>query len=675
MSMTHSARSAQFPVSSFIDAGEFTPDPEGPELPPGIPFPDPIELPTLARPKWPPVHVCNLSLPQGCYQLNITSGPVLRAPRPGFGRSYNLGTLRVVHEDSQYAISGDTYRYSWLDILLGGGIPNFGPTTIPVYPRARYASYLKVTAVKLPRLSIGPCRIHMTVEEYNYTQPAAGAFDGTFPSSPSRVMDWYLTPITAPVGYTGAYFTGQIYIGGVLQSGLSVTLGWVRDSFRKATIEVHTMVGATAPTSVAAGGVTEYFDSIYKKAGWDLTVLTDPNPVAVPVTEPATIPTHAWSNSALHAVMTSLSDFSAVNLDVTWYTHVLVVQSQLGTGRGVMFDTINVPREGVASFSDDGYPTGDSPWFGAAANQMQRNVPRAFLRSCTHEITHGYNQIHQENEGGADNSIMTTTPSVANTIHAAAGIFPEDIILDFNEHVRHHLRHLPDPVIRPGGMTFTAGHNGIPIPSADEGDGDELVLHPSIALALKAQKKRVKIGEPLRIEWEMSNRGPASVKAPNFVGLEHEFADLTVIRPDGRVQDVAPFVIVCDAAQFVDLEAGEKRGAAHALFWSTQGFAFEIPGLHRVQLQVAWMSDGALVGATASIEVLVDYPVSERDNEVISLMMHPEVGKFIALGGHAYHLREAAARIRKVMKDHASHEAAKSLHGLFDEKRIPEVER
>src|SRR5258706_12065736 len=53
-----------------------------------------------------------------------------------------------------------------------------------------------------------------------------------------------------------------------------------------------------------------------------------------------------------------------------------------------------------------------------AANKKQREVPRAFLRSAAHELTHGFNQIHQENEGGADNSIMTTTPSVADFLAA-----------------------------------------------------------------------------------------------------------------------------------------------------------------------------------------------------------------------------------------------------------------
>ncbi len=674
MSSQRHSNTTRIPVSSVLKTGDYTPDPEGPEPPHDIPQRGGIELPGPGIPQpgggFPPFHLCKLSLPEGCYQLNITSTPTV-TPRRWFASTYRLGTMRVEKNGSNYALSGDTYRYSWFDVLLGGGIPSFGPTTIPIYPRSRYNSYLKVTAVNIPYASIGICRIHLTVEEYDYTQPTAGNFDGTFPVTASRVMDIYLTPMAAPAGFTGAYFTGQVYIGGVLQTNLSVTLAWVSAMFRKATVEVHTMMGSVAPNPVAISGGTEYFNTIYAKAKWDLTVLTDPNPVPVPITTPPTVPTNSWSSSALHAVMTALSDYSAINLDTTWYMHVLIVQARLGSGRGVMFDTINVPREGVASFCEDGYPATESPWFGVAANQEQKNVPRAFLRSCTHEITHGFNQIHQEQEGGADNSIMTTTPSVANTVHAAGGTFPDGINLDFNDHVRHHLRHLPDPIVRPGGMTFTAGHNGIPVPSEDEGaHADEVVQHPSLKLTLNAKRPRVKIGEPLHLTWGMTNVGSDTIKAPNFVGIEHELAELRVVKPDGSVMDVAPFVIVCDASQMTEQKPGETRAAEHNLFWSTQGFAFNTPGKHTVELNVSWNVGDIKVGATDSVEILVDYPVTERDNDVIAQMMNPEVGKFIALGGHAYHIKEAVSRVGRVVRDHQAHDVGKAIAAFYDEKRV-----
>ena len=660
--MSSQADSGDFriPVADRLHPGESLPTPQGSE-----PVPVTAEGATIPIPL---IHPCHLSLPEGCYQLKIANTPV-GSPTP-FRTTYRLGTLRVVKSGTTYAISGDTYRYSWLDVIVasGGGIPSFGPTTIPIYPRGRYNSYLKVTAVNIPTVARGACQIHLTVDEFDYTQPPAGAFDGTFPTSPSRTMDIYLTPAAPPVGFTSAYFTGQVYIGGTLQTNLSVTLGWVSAMVRRAEIEIHTMTGSVAPAPV--GG--EFINTIYAKAKWQLSVLTDPNPVPVPA---GVVPTNCWSNSALHGVMTSLSDFSAVNLDKTWHQHVLVVQAHITCGRGVMFDTINVPREGVATFCEDGYPPSDSPFFGTAANQMQKNVPRAYLRSCTHEVTHGFNQIHQEQEGGADNSIMTTTPSVANVIHTAGGTFPNDINLDFNEHVRHHLQHLPDPIVRPGGMSFQAGHNGIPIPSTDEPEGaEELVEHPSLKLSLQPKKRRVKIGEPLQLIWEMTNTGDSPVEAPNFLGIDHDFADLNVVKPDGRALDVAPFVIVCDASQLTTLKPGEKRTGQHDLFWSTQGFAFDTPGTHVVNIEVSWGAGDLKIGASDSVEVLVDYPVTEKDNEIIAHMMHDDVGKFIALGGHAYHLKEAVSRIQAVMREHAHDDVAKCLAEYIDVSAASETE-
>ena len=201
-----------------------------------------------------------------------------------------------------------------------------------------------------------------------------------------------------------------------VESGVTretVTLEWISSFFRRASVEIDTLVGAVAAQPVPDGaGGTEYFDTIYAKHGWDLEVVRDQVDVPVPA---GVTPTNCWTPGDLHNLLTTQRN-PATDLDKEWRIHLMFVPARLGCGRGVMYDTIDVPREGCASFSDDGYPTTDSSNFGAAANQRQRDVPRAFLRSATHEITHTFNQIHQEQETTADNSIMTTTPSVADVL-------------------------------------------------------------------------------------------------------------------------------------------------------------------------------------------------------------------------------------------------------------------
>ena len=327
--------------------------------------------------------------------------------------------------------------------------------------------YAEVTNIqRSPVFTFGPCRLTLTVEEYVYTQPPTGSFNGAFPATPTRTMTIVLEPKPAPAGFTSSYFEGRLYEGGVDKG--SFTMGWVSSSFRRATQEIDTLTGAVASQAVPAssGSGTEDFRTVLATAGWDLNIIYDQENVPVPA---GVTPNACWSHANLHALMASVRK-ATTNLDTEWRMHLVVVPAAMECGRGVMYDTIDVPREGVASFSDDGYPSSQSANFGTAANQQQRNVARAFLRSASHEVGHGFNQMHQENEAGADNSIMTTTPSVANVLGGPAtgapGGFPDNINLRFNEHVQHHLVHFPDIVVRPGGMTFGSGHSSV-VPEAD----------------------------------------------------------------------------------------------------------------------------------------------------------------------------------------------------------------
>ena len=65
-----------------------------------------------------------------------------------------------------------------------------------------------------------------------------------------------------------------------------------------------------------------------------------------------------------------------------------------------------------------------------------------------------------------------------------------DIHLGFNDHVRHHLVHFPDPVVRPGGMSFGTGHNT----TVPQTDNDRLFFEPDqMALTIAAESARVKL--------------------------------------------------------------------------------------------------------------------------------------------------------------------------------------
>ncbi len=628
-----------------------------------------------------PVMPCKLDFREGCYQIrykptgsSVTFQGTLRVDRsapdggadnlivsgdlysvlPSVGLVSSMSSSVAPMGDSPNSPPMESHPMSLAGTLSRADLPIppqlFQRPVIPIHPRSRYHSYLKVTSVSAPSMVQVPalCKLTIVAEQFDYTQPPSGSFKGTFPSAPSRTVTMKFSRVTAPFPFSltgGPYYEGRLFEGSVDKG--SVTLAWVSTFFRRATLEIDTLVGAVRPAPVPDGaGGTEFFDTIFAKIGWQLTVVQDQLNVPVPA---GVVATNCWSSPDLHALMTTVRN-PATNLDNEWRVHMIVVPAKLGCSRGIMYDQIGVPREGCASFSDDGYPASDSANFGVAANRKQRDIPRAFLRSATHELTHTLNQIHQEQETSADNSIMTTTPSVANVLGGPAtgepGVFPDQIKLAHNATVRHHLNHMPDPVIRPGGWPFASW-----FPTGAPQAVDRHDFAPSeLMLTVTAGSERVALGQPLDLSWTMTNASGEDLRVPNDVSIEALFATITVADAEGRERPVRPFAIVCDHAKIGELEAGKSISASTRVFWSTAGFAFERPGRYHVDVAVSWSAQGVPVGVHAGIDVFVDYPRSDADNHAAGLVLHPEVGKWVALGGEAYHLGEACRRLHALVE-------------------------
>lgn len=644
-----------------------------PGLPPlpDRPLADPIpELPPM-WPPFPPFKRCNLDFRDGCYEVTIRRNRF-------FGSQ--VGTLRVDRQAPDAGpdgviVSGDLYNqrlWPWLVAELPTVVQRVGDTEdatklagsvaaeasraelfwwprrrrIPIFPRSRYHSYLRGTRLSAPLFSFGHsrCQVTLEFEQFDYTHPAAGSFQGSFPSSRSRNVRWVLNRVPGPVvpWFGGPEFEGRFFEDGV-DAG-SVHLTWVSSFLRRAVLEIDTLRGAVAPAAVlnAAGTANEYFDTVFAGARWQLSVEVDQVDVPVPA---GVTPDQCWSSGNLHGLMASVRK-ATTNLDAEWRTHLIVVPARLGCARGVMYDQIDVPREGSASFSDDGYPDSDSSNFGVAANQMQRDVPRAFLRSATHEVTHAFNQIHQEAETSSDNSIMSTTPTVANVLGGPAtgdpGVFPDQINLAFNTTVRNHLAHMPDPVIRPGGWPFASW-----FPSGAPQAADHNLFDASeVSLDVAVDTDRVALGAPVVVTWTLTNHTDEELMVPNDLRLEALFATMSVADDSGVERPFRPFVITCERTSLAPLGAGEQLSAEHRVFWSSDGFALERAGRHIVTVAVTWSAGGIPVGVAGSAVVWVDRPVTDSENRDAALVLNEQVGKWVALGGQAEHLTDAVDRLK-----------------------------
>lgn len=638
-------------------AADITPDEHGIQATADAPQPPvPVPIPPIPIP---PFKICTKDLQQGCFKITYRPSPSILLP-------YYAGTLRVENKaGGGKTVSGDLYKFPGL-IIVNPIPPILTPSdaddgsAIPVYARNKYYSYLRGTSYSRPSITLNKCTITVEFEEFVYNAPPSGSFNGSFNSAFTRKIKIVVEPTADDTVFTGRLYEGTVDKG-------AVDLKWVSKYFRRGVVEIDTVAGAVAPQPLNPGTPSEEsFTTVFETVGWRMTPVYNETGIPAPAGQ---VPTNCWSDGVLHGLMLARRS-SAVTLDSEWRYHMLAVPGKLGCSRGKMYDLIGTHREGCVTYSDDGYPTSDSSNFGVAANKKQREFPRAFLRSASHELGHTCNMQHQELEGGADNSIMTTTPSVADVLGGPAtgapGVFPTNINLGFNEHCRHHLIHFPDPVVRPGCMNWQAGHptlGGAFAPSAD--GGRVFIPAESVLLSIKTQSDHVKLGEPLLMAWEVTNQSNEDFYMPNDVGLNIEYTQVSVTDADGLTTDIPTFVLECEHSSIKKLEPGKKLAAATNLFWGSKGFAFTKPGKHRIDLSIRWTYKGVPYGLHNHKSVWVDYPVTEKDNDIAAAMMDKEVGMFVALGGDAYHLTEGVARIESVMKIDPKHPVAKSMAKFY----------
>jgi hypothetical protein len=615
-------------------------------------FPDPFERPfdwqipsdLLDRPILP----CRINFKQGCYQ--IVMEPTGVSPFPL--RSTFKGSMRVEHGADHSIVSGDLYRFRrWKSpVLSRGDLIGFfvnatgdepGPV-IPIYPRNRYYSYLKVVQISISLFTLlkKSCTITLKAEEYQYTHPDAGEATGNFPETPDRVLTIVLRRVADPEGYAGPSFEGSVYEGGTLLP-YKFSMLWVSDFYRRAQVEVENVTGGTLVTSA---GVND-FSTVYATAGWDVTILTGDADLAVPADASSTDP---WSRAELHAFMLANRN-PATNLNFEWRIYYLTVPFDLTPDSGtfgVMFDHFGEQREGACNFADNLTGVHDDD--------------RARLRSACHEVGHAFNLFHPPDEGlENDNSIMSKSGAVRELIQDSGGTYPDDINFVFNEHNRHHLIHSPDVVVRPGGEDFEFGHNfGFSPEAEDNAEAAQLDLD------LKIENDPLTLGEPLTIQLTLTNHGQEAVRVPKNIGTAFRSTEITVGKSGERARHYHSFVLLCDGQADIELKPGKSIVSNEVIYWDRNGCVFDSPGSYTVSASITWDTKGQPFSATTSARVFVDYPLTKADNDVAALLLNDEVGKYVALGGNARHLKEAVSRIKRASELAEEHSAVQRLRKL-----------
>jgi hypothetical protein len=183
------------------------------------------------------------------------------------------------------------------------------------------------------------------------------------------------------------------------------------------------------------------------------------------------------------------------------------------------------------------------------------------------------------------------------------------------------------------------------VPAADRFEvGPDL-----LTLRVEAADDRVELGEPVQLAWTLANTSGADAAVPSEVTAESTYARITVIDAAGKRREMTPFVIDCERSRIAPLPAGETLRADSRVYWSGNGFAFERPGRYTVEVRIDWTVAGTPMTVRGETPVFVNYPSSDAENAAAAALLHPEVGKWVALGGGAYHLGDAVDRLRQVM--------------------------
>lgn len=589
---------------------------------------------------------CNLSLRGGCYQLFLT-----RTDGITFFSDRFEGTMRVEIGRGDTTVSGDLYKVRRFDdLVIAPAEKVFAAPQpiIPIKPRNRYFSYLRVVGIStspvltqfaqfariLPPI-FNLCTISLTVEEFRYTHPTAGQANGSFPQTPTRTLVFVLTKAAVPAGFPGPAFEGDVFENG-LRLPLKVSLLWVSDFFRRARLELENVTGVAIPGSVGA----DSFQSTYAKAGWDVTVVNGNANIAVPGGV-----SPSWSEAELHAFMLANRN-PAANLDREWHGYHVSVPLDFTPNSGIfgiMFDQLADEREGACNFIQN---------FTGVHNDN-----RARLRSAIHEIGHAFNQLHPPTEGLAnDNSIMTQSGGVRTVIQNAGGTYPDDINFAFNAHNTHHLIHAPDVVVRPGGEDFMFGHDGNFAPEAQDDARDR-----GVALRAAASDGRLKLGQPLVVTVELVNSGATPVSVPAIFGTKLHNVSIVVRRAGREERRIRSFVLICHEELYRDLAPGKSITWEEVVYWDRNGVVFPDPGRYAVSVEARWFEGGQPLAAEASADVWVDYPLTGKENAVAAALLDDEVGKYVALGGNAVHLKHAVARIAEAKKAEPEHPAVRRI--------------
>lgn len=573
-----------------------------------------------------------MTLAPGCWAFRFT-------PTSSKARATFDGTLRVERAGASLVVSGDAYvrpRDAGERGPTDGGQdtrrPTEGPEPVPIFPRDRYAGYLRLVAAR--PLPVG---IRLELETWPYDH-SRGAWQG-----PS-VRTVELQPVGAGGSRDASAHRGSVFSERGETIG-ELSLRWVSPYLRRAVVEVDRVGAAEAPLGDLEG---RDWRSVFGEVGWDVTV-TDSDADVVEPSGPS------WSAAELHAAMLERRDRST-DLDQEWAYHLLCVRNLDLTARGLMYDASasdsnNVPREGAVVASHWTIPSGadrsacGKPW-GRVAGKRFGAAAAPYFRTAVHEISHamGLGHPHGDDRG----HIMLGTNGIVCRA-TSTWPFPDNIEWTHSPADQRRLKHLPDHWVRPGAHVVRFAEGSATYAGAPAAlDHDRSV---DVVLSVQPLLDVVPLGAPVRVTVTLENRSHDDITVPTDFSLKAGVLSGHVLHPDGGRRTFRSLFECTDSAPvFRILRPGESLRRSETLLRGGEGALFEQAGEYHIDVVARWVVDGRPLLARGSGKVSVAEPSNEAHTAIAKrLLSTPDTHLVLALGGD--HLSDGVAALEVALGD------------------------